>query len=149
MHRFWLTIATLASAPALGQVQVTEPWVRATVAHQSVSGAFMQIESARDLRLVAARSPVAGVTEIHQMTMEQGVMRMGPVAGVELPAGRKVELKPGGYHVMMMGLKRQLKVGETVPLTLVLEGQDHKRETVEINAVVRPLNTAAETRQGH
>jgi len=135
--------------PALAQVQVREPWVRASVPHQTASAAYMQLSSPRAVRLVEVRSPVAGVVEFHTMTMDQGVMRMRAMAGVELPAGRAVELKPGGNHVMLMGLKRQLKVGDSVPLTLVVEGADGKRETIEVKAAVRPLNTGEHGHQGH
>ena len=137
-------------ASAFAQVQVKDPWVRATVPQQKVSGAFMQLSSSRDARLVEARSPVAGAVEIHEMAMDKGgVMRMRPVPGVNLPAGRMVELKPGGYHMMLMDLKRQLKEGDSVPLTLVVEGLDKKRETLEVKAMVRPLNTAAHGHPGH
>jgi len=68
-------------------------------------------------------------------------MRMRPVAGLDLPAGKPVELKPSGYHVMLMELKQQLKPGDTVPVTLVVEDKDGKRETVEVNAQVKALAT--------
>lgn len=149
MNRFALMFILVISAPALAQVQVKDAWVRATVAQQKVSGAFMQISSSRDLRLVEVRSPVAGAVEIHEMAMDKGIMRMRPASGVNLPAGGTVELKPGGYHVMLMDLKKQLKEGESVPITLVLEGKDKKRETVDLKASVRPLNTAAHGHQAH
>ena len=85
---------------------------------------------------------MAGVVEMHEMTMEGNAMKMRAVPGIELPPGKAVELKPGGYHVMLMDLKQQLKEGETVPLTLVVEGKDKKRETVEVKAPVRQLNAA-------
>jgi copper(I)-binding protein len=131
-----LLLATFSSAWA--QVDVREPWVRATVPAQKASGAFMRLTAAQDTRLVEARSPVAGVVEIHEMALVDNVMRMRAVAAIELPAGRTVELKPGGYHVMLMDLKQQLKAGETVPLTLVLE-RNGARSTVEVSAPVRPL----------
>lgn len=134
---------------AFAQVRVNEPWVRATVPQQKVTGAFMQLSSSRAMRLVEARSPVAGVVEIHEMAMDQGIMRMRQVPGVDLPAGKTVDLKPGGYHVMLMELKRQLKEGESVPITLVLEGKDKKRETLEVKAIVRPLNTTVHGHKGH
>jgi copper(I)-binding protein len=133
----------VAAAPALAQVKVSDPWVRATVPHQSATGAFMKIESPQDARLVSASSPVAGVAELHEMKMEKEVMKMRPVRSVALPAGREVELKPGSYHVMMMNLKGQMKAGDTVPITLVVEGKDGKRETVEVKATVRPVNATA------
>ncbi|MFO1298707.1 MAG: copper chaperone PCu(A)C, partial [Rubrivivax sp.] len=84
-------------------------------------------------------SPVAGVVEIHEMVMEGSTMRMRAVPALELPAGQSVELKPGGYHVMLMDLKQQVKPGDTVSVTLVIEGKDGKRETLEVKAPVRPL----------
>jgi copper(I)-binding protein len=74
------------------------------------------------------------------MAMEGGVMRMRAVAGgLELPAGKAVELKPGGYHVMLMDLKQPLNAGDVVPVTLVFEGADKKRETVELKVPVKQL----------
>lgn len=124
---------------AFAQVQVEEPWVRATVAQQKVTGAFLRITAPQDARLVSARSPVAGRVEIHEMTMENNVMKMRQVQGVELPAGEVVELRPGAHHVMLFDLKRPLVEGETVPLTLVVEGKDGKRESIELSAAVKPL----------
>jgi copper(I)-binding protein len=132
-----------AAAPALAQVKVSDPWVRATVPHQSATGAFMKIESPHDARLVSASSPVAGIVELHEMKMEKEVMKMRAVPAVALPAGKEVELKPGGYHVMMMNLKGQMKAGDSVPITLVVEGKDKKRETVEVKATVRPVNASS------
>ncbi len=135
------------SGAGLAQVQVANPWVRATVAQQKTTGAFMSITAAKGGRLLEARTPVAGVVEIHEMKMENNVMRMRAVEGLELPAGKAVELKPGGYHVMMMELRQQMKEGETVPITLIVEGPDKKRETVEVKAVVRALTAGAS--KGH
>jgi copper(I)-binding protein len=115
--------------------------VRGTVAQQQATGAFMQLTSAQGGRLVSAPSPVAGVVEIHEMAMDGNVMKMRAVPGLDLPAGKAVELKPGGYHVMLMDLKQQLKDGETVPVTLVVEGKDGKRETLEVKAPVKALTT--------
>lgn len=121
------------------QVQVEEPWVRATVAQQKITGAFMRITAPQDARLVSARSPVAGRVEIHEMAMENNVMKMRAVDAVELPADKLVELKPGGYHVMLFDLKRPVVEGDTVPLTIVVEGKDGKRESIALEAPVRPL----------
>ena len=93
--------------------------------------------------MVEAKSPVAGVVEVHEMSMEKDVMKMRAVPALELPAGKMVELKPGGYHVMLMDLKQQMKEGDTVPLTLVVEGKDKKRSTIEVKAPVKPLAAAA------
>lgn len=129
---------TLGSA-AWAQVSVTQAWVRATVPQQMATGAFLHLSSKQDARLVQASSPVAAQVELHEMAMEGNTMKMRPIAGVDVPAGKTVELKPGGMHVMMMGLKGQIKAGEKVPLTLVFEGKDKKRETVQVEAEVREL----------
>ena len=134
-------VATFA-LPTHAQVTIKDPWVRATVSQQKATGAFMQITSTQDARLVEARSPVAGVVEVHEMTMEKDVMRMRAIPALDLPAGKTVELKPGGYHVMLMDLKQQMKEGDTVPLTLVVEGKDKKRSTVEVKAAIKPLAAA-------
>jgi copper(I)-binding protein len=141
--------ALAAAAPAFAQsVTVTEPWVRATVPQQQASGAFMTLVAPRGARLLEARSPVAGVVEIHEMAMVDNVMRMRPITALDLPAGTPVALRPGGYHVMLMSLKQTLVAGETVPITLVIETADRKRETVEVKAPIRPLNTAAPPAHG-
>lgn len=144
MKRITLTLALLVmAATAQAQLSVKDAWVRATVPQQKATGAFMQLTAASDARLVGASSPVAGVVEIHEMAMVQDVMKMRAVASLDLPAGKTVALRPGGYHVMLMDLKGQVKDGDTVPLTLVLEGRDGKRQTVEVQAPVRPLAAAA------
>lgn len=106
------------------------------------TGAFMQLHAAKDTKLVSASSPLAPAVEVHEMAMKDNVMSMRQVPAVALPAGKDVELKPGG-HVMLMDLKQQVKAGETVPLTLVCEGKEGKRQTVEVKAEVRPLNAGA------
>jgi hypothetical protein len=140
MKRITLILAALlVTAAAQAQVSVKGAWVRATVPQQKSTGAFMQIISAKDARLVEARSPVAGIVEIHEMAMVGDVMKMRAVEALDLPAGKAVELKPGGYHVMLMDLKGQVKDGDQVPLTLVVQGRDGKRQTLEIKAAARPL----------
>jgi periplasmic copper chaperone A len=93
--------------------------VRNAVAGQQGTGAFMRITAPRDMKLVGAHTPAAGVAEVHEMKMEGDVMKMRASGPLALPAGRTVELKPGGYHLMLMELKQPLKPGSTVPLTLV------------------------------
>jgi copper(I)-binding protein len=128
-----------AVACAQAQVTVKDPWIRATVPAAKATGAFMQLQSAQDARLIEVRSSVAGIAEIHQMAMENNVMKMQAVTGVDLPAGKPVAFASGGYHIMLMQLKRQLKEGETVPLTLVVQKKDKQLETVEVNVAVRSL----------
>ena len=131
---------SLLAGQAIAQTTVKEPWVRGTVAQQKSTGMFAQITSTGGGKLVSASSPVAGIVEIHEMVMEGNVMRMRALAqGLELPAGKTVELKPGGYHVMLMDLKQAVKAGESIAVTLVVEGKDGKKETIEVKAPVKAL----------
>ena len=139
----WLALlAVSAAAPASAQIKVKDAWIRATVAQQMATGAFMQITAATDTKLVEVKSSAAGIAEINEMKLENKVMKMRAVDNVALPAGKTVELKPGGYHVMLMDLKAQVKEGDTIPLTLVFEGKDKKRETVEVRALAKSLTGA-------
>ncbi|MFO1205444.1 MAG: copper chaperone PCu(A)C [Burkholderiales bacterium] len=151
MNRHILALALLGAlaAPAVAQTNVTNAWVRGTVAHQNATGAFMQIISEQGGRLVQASSPAAGVVEIHEMTMDNNVMKMRAITGLDLPAGKPVELKPGGCHVMLMDLKHELKDGEQVPITLVVEGRDGKRESLQVMALVKPLAAGAPAGHDH
>jgi periplasmic copper chaperone A len=137
-----LAALAFASAAVSAQTTVTDAWVRGTVAPQKATGAFMQITSAQGGKLVSVQSPLAGVAEVHEMAMDGNVMKMRPVSALDLPAGKAVELKPGGYHVMLMDLKQPLKSGESVPLTLIVEGKDGKRETLELKVPVKAAGSA-------
>jgi copper(I)-binding protein len=125
---------------AQAQVQTRDAWVRATVPQQKATGGFLILKSAQAAKLVAAQSPLAERVEIHEMSMADGVMRMREIDALPLPAGQEVALKPGGFHLMFMGLKQQAQAGEEVPLTLVIEAADGKRESHPVRASVRPLN---------
>jgi periplasmic copper chaperone A len=134
--------------PAAAQVTVTDPWARATVAGQKATGAFMQLTSATNAALVDVASPVAKIVEIHEMKMDAGVMKMAAVAKLPLPAGKPVELAPGGYHVMLMDLARPLKEGETIPLTLTVADATGKTQKIEVRASVRALTVAPAAPRG-
>lgn len=140
MKKLLPIVLALAGTAAIAQTTVSDAWVRGTVPQQKATGLFAQLVSAGGGRLVSASSPVAGVVEIHEMSMDGTTMRMRAVPAVDLPAGRPVKLEPGGYHVMLMDLKRQLKEGERVPVTLVVEGRDGRRESIAVDAPVRPLS---------
>lgn len=120
---------------AQAQVTVEKAWARTTVPNQTSSGAFMRITARKDVRLTGVRSPVAGVVELHEMKMDNGIMRMRAVGDLPIKAGQSIELKSGGYHLMMMDLKRQFKAGETVPLTLEFKSPDGSVSEVVVNAV--------------
>jgi copper(I)-binding protein len=144
MKRLLLTALLSSVLAAQAQVSVDKPWVRATVAQQKATGAFFALQAVGDARLVEVRSSVAGIVEIHEMAMEGSTMKMRAVPGLDLPAGKTVELKPGGYHVMLMDLKKPIAAGEQVPLTLVFESKgSSKRQTLDIQAEARQLGAAA------
>jgi copper(I)-binding protein len=133
-------IAVLAAASSLAQAQVTvkDAWVRGTVPAQTTTGAFMTITSTGEAKLLGVVSPLAKAAEIHESMMHGSTAHMHEVESIALPAGRPVTLKPGGHHVMLMGLAKALKPGDTVPLTLTIE-ENGKRSTLEVKAAVRPL----------
>jgi copper(I)-binding protein len=139
----WLAILgmALASSAAMAQkkIEVTNAWARASVPGQKVGGVYMDIRSAKPARLLSASSPAAGKAELHNMKIENGVMKMSPVDGIELPAGQSVKLAPGGNHVMLIDLKRELKQGENVPVVLTVESPDKTRQTIEVKAEIRDV----------
>jgi copper(I)-binding protein len=142
--------AALASGTALADeyraktLRISNAFARATPPGAKVAGAFMSIENQgkETDRLVSASSPVAGLVEIHEMAMDGGLMKMRAVKGIDLKPGATVELRPGGYHVMLEDLKQPLKQGEQVPVLLTFE----KAGTVEIKVKVEPMGAAAHAR---
>lgn len=142
-HLLSLLCAVALVLPLHGQaasdVSVTAPWVRATVSAQKSTGAFMHLQSRTPARLVGVSSPAAGVVEMHKMDMAGGVMKMARVDGIDLPAGKTVNLASGGYHVMLMGLKKQLKEGDAIELTMQLQGADKKVKSLTVKVPVKPI----------
>jgi len=130
-------------------VEVKDAWVRGTVPGQQATGAFMRITSQTDAAIIAASSPVAAVTEIHEMKMDGGVMKMRAIPRLSLPAGKTVELGPSGYHVMLIKLVQPLRKGDSVPLTLHVESKDNKVEKLEVKAEVRDLAAGAPAATEH
>ena len=132
-------IGCFIALAAHAEVTVKDAWVRGTVAGQKSSGAFLSLTSSEDAKVVAVQSPVAKVAEIHATKHDRGMMVMEHVESLALPAGKRVEFKPGGHHVMLMGIARPLAKGESVPITFTIEDAKGKRSTVEVKAAVRPL----------
>lgn len=141
--------AAAPAAPA-GQSQqlprVDGAWVRSAVPGQHGTGAFMRITAPRAMQLVGIATPVAGVAAVHEMKMEGDVMKMRAIPALDLPAGRTVELKPGGYHVMLMELKQSLKAGSTVPITLLLRDGAGAESRLELKV---PVEAKAPGGGGH
>ena len=131
--------------PAAGKtsaaVKVEQAWVRPSVPGQQGTGGYMKLTAREGLRLVGAESSVAGVAQFHQMKMEGNVMTMRAAGAIDLPAGKTVELKPGGLHLMLMDLKQPLATGTSVPLTLVLQdgrGTESRVETLLLVSAAPP-----------
>ncbi len=132
-----LALALLCGAAQAQTVEVKDAWVRTSVQGQKSTGAFMKITAKENMKLVSASSPVAGVVEVHEMKMEGDIMKMRAVkGGLDLPAGKTVELSPGGYHMMMMDLKAALPKDSTVPLTLVFKDAKGVESKVELKVPV-------------
>ena len=139
-----IAAALLAGTAYAQTVDVKDAWVRTSVPGQKATGAFMKLTAKDGAKLVAASSPVAGVTEVHEMKMEGDVMKMKAVAGgLDLPAGKTVELKPGGYHVMLMDLKAALPKDSTIPLTLVFKDAKGVESRLELKVPVATAPMAA------
>ena len=118
-----------------GQLVIDHAWARATPGGSKIGAAYATIRSPAADRLVAAATPVAQKAELHTVEMSGMVMKMRPVAGIDLPAGRLVSLKPGGSHIMLTGLARPLRAGETFPLTLTFEKAGARTVTVAVEKV--------------
>ena len=132
-------VLAASSLAAQAEVKATDAWVRATVPSQKSTGAFVTLTSTEDAKIVGASSPAAKKAEIHSSMMMGGVNHMHAIDAIALPAGKPVELKPGGNHVMLMDLARQVKPGDVVPIVFTIEGRDGKRTQVEVKAMGRPL----------
>lgn len=137
-------LAALLAMPAAwaqdftqGDLKIARPWARETARMARAGGAFMTIENTGGTpdRLLKAASPVAARTEVHTVIQDGDVMRMREVPALDLAPKSKVELKPGGYHVMLMELKAPLKAGDRFPLTLTFE----KAGTVTVDITVEKL----------
>lgn len=122
---------------ATASVEVRDGWVRPAVPGQSGTGAFMKLNAPSGSRLIGLSTPVAGVAEVHEMQMDGDTMRMRAVkGGLDLPAHQTVELKPGGYHVMLMDLKEPILKGGIVPLTLRFEDAKGVQSALELKLPV-------------
>jgi len=128
-------------------VQVSGAWVRETVSGQSIGAAYLRIHSTQRVKLVRVHSGVARSAEIHQMSIENGLMKMRELKSVEIDAGREVALEPGGTHIMLVDMKRPLGPGEEVTLKLHFLSRDGSAFAVTVRAPVKSV--AAEARHGH
>lgn len=138
--------ANSASSASTGSLHVENGWMRATAPGQSVGGGFLTVNNqGADDRLVGASSPASASVELHTMSMDNNVMRMREVNDIEVPSGKKLELQPGGLHLMFIDLKAPLKAGETVPLNLRFE----KAGEVSVSLRVEAMGAMKAGHAGH
>ena len=144
--------AVAASATATAPLTVEGAWVRATVKGQAATGGFMTLRADRDLSLVGFRSAAAPQAELHEMKMDGDVMRMRAIERLPLPAGKAVALRPGGHHLMLMGLTQPLSAGQTIKLELLLQDAQGASVVQSVMVPVRstaPAGAAREPAGGH
>lgn len=153
---FIAALAILAAGNSLAQtpqIDIKNAWVRTAVPGQTATGAFMTITHKDGARLVRGVSPIAGLTEIHEMKMEGDVMKMRALPqGLDLPAGRAVNLAPGGYHIMLMDLKGALPKDSVVPITLWFKDAKGVESQLDLKlpvAVRAPNATAGKAESEH
>lgn len=139
-QRWLVALLVFLSFPALAKVTINNAWVRPTVAQQQATGGFMTLTASTAVHLIGVSSPVADSAEVHEMSMENDVMKMRAVPRLFLPAGKTIALKPGSLHIMLFGLKRAIKTGESIPLTLTFEDKQQQRTTLTVNAIAQPSN---------
>ena len=137
---FSLTFTGLLALAQTAAVKVEGAWARATVLGQKGTGAFMSLTAKEGTTLVGVSSPVAGVAEVHEMKMEGDVMKMRAMSVLDLPAGQRVDLKPGGFHVMLMDLKAPLAKDSTIPMTLLFKNAQGVQSKLDLKL---PISTAA------
>jgi len=145
---FLAALSVLATQSAWANpVAVSKVWVRTTVPGQTVAAAYLEITAREAARLVAVRSSISPSVQIHSMQMDGDIMRMREVPSLDLPKNTAVSLKPGGYHLMLMKLKKPINAGDKIPLTLIVETKG-KREMISVEAIAQK-NTAYEASHEH
>ncbi len=129
-----LSFAAQAHSFQLGDLKIGHPYARATAPGQPAGGGYLSIENAGKSadKLVSAQADVSARVELHEMKMDGDVMRMRELSAVEVPAGKLVELKPGGLHIMFIGLKAPLKQGDKFPVKLKFEKAGEVTVTVNV-----------------
>jgi periplasmic copper chaperone A len=148
LHSLTLALGLLiASAGAVAQIKIDNAWARPTVPGQQGGGGYMTLQSPTADKLLSGSTPAAERFELHTMSMQGDVMTMREVKAIDLPAGQKVELKPGGLHVMFIGIKEPLKLGSKVPVTLKFEKAGEVK--VEFEVMSQPAASGQKNEHKH
>lgn len=137
--RYAFLLLCLAAWPssAADLLKVVDPWARATVPGQNVGGVYMELVAGENLRLTGIKTAASESAEVHQMKMEKGMMRMRSVPFLQLPAGKRVKLEPGGYHVMLFDLKNSLVAGQKLKIELIVEDAKKAVHRIAVEADIR------------
>lgn len=143
VRRVVAAILIVSAQMAAAQVTVLDPWVRGTVEGQTSTGAYMTLKSDKGVRLVTVTSPLAARSSIHEMSMNGNVMRMRTLESLPIPAGSTVALEEGHDHLMLEGLSHALKEGDQIRLTLTFVDASGNKQSVDVQAPVRPLGAPA------
>jgi copper(I)-binding protein len=137
---FLALASLLVACNAKADVEITNAWVRANAPGQSVGAAYMTLKSSQDSTFVFAETPAAGSVKIHSMSMDNGVMKMRMLEELPLKAGKAEKLAPGGFHLMLLDLKKPLKAGEKVTLILYFKNKTNKISHQNVTLPVKEAN---------
>ncbi len=138
----------LAATSAQAEVVINQAWARATAPGQKVGGVFMQITSSQTASLVGASCDCAPVVQVHESFMDNGIARMRQRENIELPAGKMVELKPGGLHIMLFDIKAPLKEGDHFMLKLKVS-ENGKATEIPVKVQVHTMGGEAKKMVHH
>ncbi len=129
--------AAFAQKSSAEAPQISDVWVKATIPGSNVSAAYLRIKSAKTVKLVKAETAVANIAELHSMNMKDGVMEMKAESSFNVSAGKTIELKPGGMHIMLMQVAKPIKAGDKVPLTLTFDTGGGNSLVMNVEAIAR------------
>ena len=138
--------SNMAIAAEDSTINVHQAWARTTAPGQDVGAVYLMIVSKKDTSLVSINTDIAEHAQIHSMSMDNGIMKMRELESLPIPAGKMVSLSPGGIHLMLVGLKKPLKAGEKIALTLEFKDVTGKLSSVNITA---PIQTEASEHDHH
>jgi len=147
----WISVAALlfATHAFAGDVTISDAWSRASAPGQKNGSIGLRITSTKDARLIAVSTPAAQYSEIHTMTMDNGIMKMRQLEDLPLPANTEVKLGPGGNHLMLFELKKPLKAGDKFPVTVTIQFADKSTEKITFKSEVRSMSGSHEEPHMH
>lgn len=149
MKKLLVLILVILASAAKAEITVSDVWVKPTTEGQSVSGAYMKITSDKPVKLVSVSTKFASAVEIHEMKMDGDIMRMRQIAELPIPSDTAVELKPGGLHLMLVGVSKMIDLGSIVSMNLNFVLQDGSKKTITVQAKVKKTFLDPQTESHH